>query len=76
MDSDAKEIGAVNTVLNYNKKLSGHNTDRKGAMMALGTNIKNKTVMVLGAGGASKAIIFGLKKNKANIIIKNSKCRF
>lgn len=55
----AKIIGAVNTVVNENGILFGENTDGKGFIRALGENgesVKGKTVTILGAGGAARAI--------------------
>jgi shikimate dehydrogenase len=68
----AKKIGAVNTVINKNGVLIGDNTDFLGAVNAIGKkNIKNKNILVLGAGGAARAIIYGLKKYKAKICVIN-----
>jgi shikimate dehydrogenase len=55
----AKLIGAVNTVINENGVLTGENTDGKGFMIALesaGVDPAQKSVVVFGAGGASRAI--------------------
>lgn len=55
----AKMIGAVNTVLNDNGRLIGHNTDGTGYMMSVkdaGYDIIGKKMTLLGAGGASSAI--------------------
>ena len=55
----AKLIGAVNTVINDNGVLTGENTDGQGFMIALasaGISAKDKNVVVLGAGGAARAI--------------------
>jgi shikimate dehydrogenase len=52
-------IGAVNTIVNDDGVLSGENTDGKGFMLALesaGIDPRGKRVVVLGAGGASRAI--------------------
>lgn len=58
--SDAAEIiGAVNMVVNKNGKLWGDNTDGKGYLIALenaGVSPKGKNIMILGAGGAARAI--------------------
>lgn len=58
--SEAAEIiGAVNTVLNRNGKLFGENTDGKGFLTALkkeGISVRNKKIVILGAGGAARAI--------------------
>jgi shikimate dehydrogenase len=55
----AKLIGAVNTVINDGGVLTGENTDGQGFMIALdsaGISAKDKNVVVLGAGGAARAI--------------------
>ena len=69
----AKDIGAVNTVVNRDGKLWGYNTDSEGAMAALKfrTELKGKTVLLVGAGGAAKALAYGLKAEKARLVITN-----
>jgi len=70
----AKKIGAVNTLFFENQKLSGTNTDADGALLAIlaiEKNIKNKKVLIFGAGGASRAIIFSLKDAGCDVYIKN-----
>lgn len=55
----ARMIGAVNTVVNENGILTGHNTDGAGYMMAVkeaGFDIIGKSMTLLGAGGAATAI--------------------
>ena len=55
----ARMIGAVNTVLNENGKLTGYNTDGIGYMQAVkdaGHNIIGKNMTLLGAGGAATAV--------------------
>ena len=55
----AKIIGAVNTVVNRDGKLWGENTDGKGFLLSLeqeGVQVKGKQVVILGAGGAARAI--------------------
>ena len=55
----AEIIGAVNTVVNDGGKLWGENTDGKGFLQSLqlaGENVEGKTVTLLGAGGAGRAI--------------------
>jgi len=71
IDETAKEIGAVNTVINNNGVLTGYNTDCRGAINALKqhTTLAKKSVVVLGSGGTAKAVIHGLNKEKSEIII-------
>lgn len=56
IDSAAKKIGAVNTILNDNGKLIGYNTDFYGLVSLInkiGCNIKDKNVLILGTGATS-----------------------
>lgn len=73
-DEKAKEIGAVNTILIKNKKLFGYNTDCDGAIKALKskTDLKNKNAVLLGAGGTTRTLAYGLRgENVNNITILN-----
>lgn len=92
VDEEAKMLGAVNTVKNENGKLIGYNTDAKGFINVLkdkNIEIKDKTVAVLGAGGAARAISIMLAKEevkkirvfnrtieKAEVIIKEIEGKF
>lgn len=61
----AKDIKAVNCITNKNGYLKGYNTDVLGFIELVkysDIDVKNKSVLVLGNGGASKAIQVGLKK--------------
>ncbi|MFI3272767.1 MAG: shikimate dehydrogenase [Pseudomonadota bacterium] len=63
----AQDIGAVNTLYWKNGKLWGGNTDIVGFLaplkkMSLGDTIKPKTALILGAGGAARAVVAGLKE--------------
>ncbi|KKP36623.1 shikimate dehydrogenase [Candidatus Peregrinibacteria bacterium RIFOXYC2_FULL_33_13] len=71
IDEISTEIGAVNTVINEKGKLKGTNTDWYGALKLLENiiNLENKNVILLGAGGAARAIAYGLNQSKANVII-------
>jgi shikimate dehydrogenase len=62
IDPVASRIGAVNTVINREGHLVGTNTDWMGAVRALkeATELKGKRVLVIGAGGASRAVCIGL----------------
>jgi len=67
LDKKAKEIGAVNTIkISQTGKLKGYNTDYLGFKKSLIPHIKrhHKKALVLGTGGASKAIIYALQKMK------------
>jgi len=65
LSEDAEQIGAVNTIkINSEGKLTGHNTDYFGFMESLKPLLQNhhQKALVLGTGGAAKAVAFGLKK--------------
>lgn len=71
VDETAKQIGAVNTVLNNNGLLKGYNTDWQGAINTLLklTSLKNKKIAILGSGGTARAITYGLSKEDCKISI-------
>jgi shikimate dehydrogenase len=76
LDSNAKIIGAVNTLTNKNGVILGSNTDGIGFIESLKDRFNfdfyKKNVLIFGAGGAAKAIIFSLTKNSVGkITIKN-----
>jgi len=73
IDIMAQKIGAINTLFNKDGYLLGFNTDWLGALLSLKekTEIKGKRFIILGAGGAARAIAFGLKKEGAEVIIIN-----
>ena len=65
ISSDAKSIGAVNTIKISNEKLTGYNTDHIGFSKSIEKidGFKNiESALILGSGGASKAVQFALKK--------------
>ncbi len=64
IDGVAKEIGAVNTIVNKNGELYGYNTDYYGFLYTLRKNnieITGKKVLILGNGGAAQAVIAAIK---------------
>lgn len=72
IDDNAKSIGAVNTIVNKDGKLCGHNTDFTGFMYMLkkhGIDAGGKKCVVLGDGGASKAVVAVLEKMGASEIV-------
>jgi len=74
IDPLAKAIGAVNTIHNKNGKLTGYNTDGIGAVAALKEKIpqlRGKKTLILGAGGAARAIAFQLAKEGCKLVILN-----
>ena len=71
MDTTCKVIGAVNTVLNEDGKLKGYNTDMIGFLDPIKKKnlaIKDSQVLLLGAGGAARAIVTAMVKEKAGKI--------
>lgn len=71
VDADAMVIGAVNTVVNDGGMLTGYNTDVVGFLAALTeANFMPEDchAVVLGAGGAARAILWGLCKRRAEYI--------
>ena len=59
MDPKAEAIGAVNTIVNRDGKLTGYNTDYDGFQYTLdkhGIDVKEKKVLILGNGGAAQAV--------------------
>jgi len=69
---EAERIGAVNTVVNENGILKGYNTDVQGFIEALREEkeeVRGRKAVVLGAGGAAKAVCFALAKEGIDSII-------
>lgn len=74
LDESASRIGSVNTILNRDGRLIGYTTDGVGALNALkyaGANPFGKKIVVLGAGGASRAISFTLAEYARELVILN-----
>ncbi|MBQ7758539.1 shikimate kinase [Anaerotignum sp.] len=72
VDAHAQKIGAVNTIVNRGGKLKGYNTDFYGFRYMLqnnGIDVAGKKALVLGKGGASKAIIAVLEELGASEIL-------
>ena len=68
MDESCSIIGAVNTVVNNEGVLKGYNTDMDGFLEPLkkrNISIQDKKILLIGAGGAARAIIAGMSKEKA-----------
>jgi 3-dehydroquinate dehydratase / shikimate dehydrogenase len=73
-DAHTTKIGACNTVVRGQEgKLYGFNTDTTGVIRPLEQRltIENAKVLVLGAGGAARAAVFGLKERGAEVWILN-----
>lgn len=72
VDETAKEIGAVNTIVNRNGRLYGYNTDMPGFVYMVrknGIEVEGKKVVVLGNGGASQAVQAGIRHMKASRLV-------
>jgi len=74
LDGLAERIGAVNTIVNDDGVLKGYNTDAAGFRQTLisnGVRPEGKRVVVLGAGGAARAVAFTLAEQGAELVILN-----
>ncbi len=72
VDPMAKTIGAVNTVVNEKGRLMGYNTDSQAAISPLlAHGIQDKTICIVGAGGAARAVAHGILKQGGDLIITN-----
>lgn len=79
LDPLAEKIGAVNTIVNTDGTLKGYNTDASGFLKALLAKVpllEGKRVVILGAGGASRAISFILAERGASLVILNRQLEF
>ena len=72
-DETARAIGAVNTLRLAEDGWEGRNTDWKGSNLALGgpEMIRGKSALVVGAGGAARAVAYGLKRDGARVVMAN-----
>jgi shikimate dehydrogenase len=76
VDESARQVGAVNTIKVENEKLRGSNTDGKGFARAIreefSVDLRDLRVLVLGAGGAARAIALECaKENSERLVIAN-----
>ena len=77
LDDHARLIGACNTIVNRDNLLYGYNTDYDGFLFTLDQeqiDVKGKKIIVLGTGGASKAVVSVIKNLEAKeiIMVKNT----
>jgi shikimate dehydrogenase len=73
-DNIAAKIGAVNTIVNNSGILTGYNTDADGFIQSLaekGISPTTKKILILGSGGAARAISFTLMEKGAELILIN-----
>lgn len=78
IDEAAKSVGAVNIIVNRNGRLIGYNSDVDGFIYLInksGIEIKDKTVLILGTGGAAKAIKYALNKLGVKEILTASRTK-
>ncbi|MCL2678810.1 MAG: shikimate dehydrogenase [Dehalococcoidia bacterium] len=74
LDGLARDIGAVNTIVNKDARLTGFNTDAGGFLWSLadaGFDSEDQDVVLLGAGGAARAVGFALARSGARVTILN-----
>ncbi len=74
LSREAALIGAVNTILNDDEKLIGFNTDYTGILKTFevyNVNLIGKKIVLLGAGGAAKAIAFAIAEKSSSLTILN-----
>lgn len=78
IDGAVRGTTAANTLVFEDDQIAGYNTDYRGAMDCLSdaltdersdADVANKVALVLGAGGAAKAIAFGLQRRGAEVVI-------
>jgi shikimate dehydrogenase len=72
MDGDAEKIHAVNTIVNDNGRLKGYNTDYIGVIESFrdkNIEVKNRACVIIGAGGAGRAALYGLHKAGADCTV-------
>ena len=70
-DKIAQAIGAINTVYRTDRGFMGTNTDGQGWWASLGLSCLPKSALVLGAGGAAKAIVYTLRQKGVSLTLSN-----
>ena len=73
LDDTARDIGAVNTVVNDHGHLVGHNVDWQGAIAAVREVMDPRgcRAAVIGAGGGARSIVYGLVREGADVVVYN-----
>jgi shikimate dehydrogenase len=72
IDSAAQDVGAVNTIVRYDDRLIGFNTDTLGfkrALIETGVAVTDQPCAVLGAGGSARAVIYVLRELGARVMV-------
>lgn len=74
VDDVSRVIGAVNTMVNQQGRLWGTNTDWQGALAALEEQIdlKGTQVVILGAGGAGRAIVYAVRQTGGTVVVTDA----
>ena len=67
----AREVGAANTLHFLEGRIHAYNTDAKGLMTLLPESIEGRRALVLGAGGAARAVVWALVRNGASVDVWN-----
>jgi shikimate dehydrogenase len=67
----AGEIGAANTLVFLGGEIGAHNTDADGILAALPASPRDRRALVLGAGGAARAVVWGLEREGAEVEVWN-----
>lgn len=67
----AREIGAANTLVFTADVIAAHNTDADGLLAALPESPSGKRALVLGAGGAARAVVWALLREEAEVEVWN-----
>ena len=72
IDPDAKEIGAVNTIVVQEDRLHGYNTDAEGFVLPLRErlgSLQDRQCAIIGAGGAARSALWALKRERARPVV-------
>jgi shikimate dehydrogenase len=71
LSETAREIGAANTLVFAGGEIRAENTDAEGLLRALPSSPAGKRALVLGAGGAARAVVWGLLREGADVAVWN-----
>ncbi|HVF91819.1 MAG TPA: shikimate dehydrogenase [Blastocatellia bacterium] len=71
LDPVSRGVGAVNTVVFEGSRLTGYNTDVRGVLAPLEEvcDLEGVVCGVIGAGGAARAVVYGLKQRRAEVVL-------
>jgi shikimate dehydrogenase len=71
LSETAREIGAANTLVFAGEEIRAENTDAEGLLRALPASLAGKRALVLGAGGAARAVVWALLREGAEVGVWN-----